>query len=337
MAAVANEPKAVELRGELDVRRMACISLGRPSDHAKDVMVVSDPEFDIENTIFKTMDVPKVKSQMAKNMGVKVYWNDAAIAKTLSMYSQVPRPLPHDPSLMAFIRDECEFNVEHADGSFMDHLKFCYDYSAVHYSAHSPRALFLHSILGTGTNVFPMELEKLPKLETFLSPDELAHVQAFPSILRLLHTFTLQEALRSKMGELDRLKGISFHRVIDNKWISITAEQLWVQLNYQLIHELDFLPLANWSETVSSGSFQSLRVLHQLLAQAGRLEASVDLDVTCHGAEGASVTLREAIAARPAAVEKRERDGMAWFHKYFSDKVGHSLDFELDFGEHSRM
>jgi len=323
--------------GCLDVRRMTCISLGMPSDHTKDVMVVPDPDFDIEGTIFKTMDIPKVKSQMSKNMGVKIYWSDAAVAKAMALYAKVPPSMPHDNSLMDFIRNECEFNVEHADGSFMDHLKFCYDYSATHLTAHSPRALFLHSILGTGTNVFPMELQKLDMLAGMLNPEELAHVEAFPSVLRLLHTFELQKALMDKQGQWDQLTGITFHRVIDNKRTHITAEQLWVQLNYQLIHELDFLPMTNWCETVSSGSFQSLRSLHELLSSAGKLEAYVNLDVMCHGSDGTCVTLREAMAARPAEVEAKERQGMAWFHSYFSKKVGHSLAFELDFQERSRM
>mmetsp|Transcript_132268 Transcript_132268/g.411148 ORF Transcript_132268/g.411148 Transcript_132268/m.411148 type:complete len:332 (-) Transcript_132268:77-1072(-) len=323
--------------GHLDVRRMTCISLGMPSDHTKDVMVVADSSFDIESTIFKTMDIPKVKSKMAEDMGKKIYWDDSAVAKAMALYTKVPPPMPHDRSLVDFIREECEFNVEHADGSFMDHLKFCYDYSATHFAGHSPRALFLHSILGTGTNVFPMELQKLDKLSALLDPEEMAHVQAFPSILRLLHTFTLQKALMDKQGQWDQLKSISFHRVIDNERVSITAEQLWVQLNYQLIHELDFLPLTNWSETVSSGSFQSLRSVHQLLSGAGKLEAYVNLDVSCHGSDGKTVTLREAIAARPAAVEAKERQGMAWFHSYFSNKIGHSLAFDLEFAEHSRL
>jgi hypothetical protein len=44
-------------------------------------------------------------------------------------------------------------------GSFLDHLQFCYEYSAAYFKQHSPRVLFLHSILGVGTNIFPMKKE----------------------------------------------------------------------------------------------------------------------------------------------------------------------------------
>ena len=44
-------------------------------------------------------------------------------------------------------------------GSFLDHLQFCYEYSAAYFKQHSPRVLFLHSILGVGTNIFPMKQE----------------------------------------------------------------------------------------------------------------------------------------------------------------------------------
>ena len=83
--------------------------------------------------------------------------------------------------------NDFNFAMEHADGSFMDHLKFCYEYSATHFRAHSPRVLLLHSILGVATNYFPMKAELLPKLQGMLTDFENTHVEAFPSILRLLN------------------------------------------------------------------------------------------------------------------------------------------------------
>lgn len=64
----------------------------------------------------------------------------------------------------------------------MDHLHFCRDYSAAHYKGHSPTPLLLHSICGVATNLFPMEPAKLPQLAKLLTPDELTHVTAFPSV-----------------------------------------------------------------------------------------------------------------------------------------------------------
>ena len=47
-------------------------------------------------------------------------------------------------------------------------------------------------------------------------------------------------------ADLSKLVGIQYHRVLDNALIELDAESLWLQLNYQLIHLLDFLPSANW-------------------------------------------------------------------------------------------
>merc|ERR1712050_731417 len=117
----------------------------------------------------------------------------------------------------------------------------------------------------------------------------------------------------------------------------LTMEQLWVQLNYQLIHELDFLPLADWSEKASEGVFQNLCSLYDLLLQHGKLEAYVDLDVSCTGPTGDKLTMREAMAACPTEAMQSARDGYVWFHQYFSNKIDHSLDFELSFHDQSRL
>jgi hypothetical protein len=68
----------------------------------------------------------------------------------------------------------------------MDHLHFCRDYSLVHYKGHSPLVMLLHSICGVGTNIFPMDANKLPKLAKLVTPAELTQICAFPSFVRLL-------------------------------------------------------------------------------------------------------------------------------------------------------
>ena len=111
----------------------------------------------------------------------------------------------HDPALIKFMEDDCDFDcevnrtpfwillypdspsvVQHADGSFLDHLQFCYEYCHVHFPAASPTVCFLHSIMGVGTNLFPMKLEQRPELAKLVNPDELAHIEAFPTMLRVL-------------------------------------------------------------------------------------------------------------------------------------------------------
>ena len=39
----------------------------------------------------------------------------------------VPRSVSDDAPLFRFMAEECDFSLEHADGSFMDHLHFCAD------------------------------------------------------------------------------------------------------------------------------------------------------------------------------------------------------------------
>jgi hypothetical protein len=87
----------------------------------------------------------------------------------------VPQPslaLSEYAPLFDFMENQCNFKMEHADGSFMDHLFFCRDFSAVHYPQISPKILFLHSILGVGTNFFPMEVGKVPMLKGLLTEEE---------------------------------------------------------------------------------------------------------------------------------------------------------------------
>merc|ERR1712194_905653 len=183
-----------------------------------------------------------------------------------------PRPMPASPDLLNFMVNECDFKVEHADGSFMDHLTFCRDYCAHHYKSQSPTPLFIHSILGVGTNIFPMVKEKIPQLAKLVTPTEFTHIEAFPSILRIVNNFTLLDALSKANDRKQVVSGIRFHRLIDNEPLRLTGEQLWVHLNYQVIHTLDFLPVANWSEDGADGLFQVFSRTYDLLQRYGKLE-----------------------------------------------------------------
>ena len=40
---------------------------------------------------------------------------------------------------------ECDFSMEHADGTFIEHLLFCHDYADAHYPEHSPNSLVTQS------------------------------------------------------------------------------------------------------------------------------------------------------------------------------------------------
>ncbi len=73
------------------------------------------------------------------------------------------------------------------------------------------------------------------------------HVETFPSILRLLYNDGLLEELEQNLHRLGELKALRFHRVIDNEPLTIDADNLWINLNYHLMHFVDFMPSANWS------------------------------------------------------------------------------------------
>jgi hypothetical protein len=190
--------------------------------------------------------------------------------------------------------------------------------------------MFLHSILGTGTNTFAMTADKIPALRELMDPAVWKQVEAFPSVLRLLYAGPLRQELRDNVHRADAIKSISFHRVIDNAPITISGQDLWVALNYQLIHLVDFLPVANWSAHQNDTSFILFRDLYDLLEKAGKREATVNYTPTSapRKLEGEPqgvgtwlithipVSLSERMAAKSVA--------------RFSERIGHSLDYKID-------
>jgi len=186
------KPQAEELAAiRHSPQRKRAIALGRPSDAAGECDVVADPRFDIDKTIFGTLTSPVKRWVQSAKLNHVETWHAEPLAGIESAFAavSVPRSVSDDAPLFRFMAEECDFSLEHADGSFMDHLHFCADYSALHFSAltrrvgvclvsgvsspplareqdHSPRVLLLHSILGVGTNCFPMGAEKLPALRS---------------------------------------------------------------------------------------------------------------------------------------------------------------------------
>eukprot|EP00038_Savillea_parva_P013193 m.209453 g.209453 ORF g.209453 m.209453 type:complete len:385 (+) comp24605_c0_seq1:26-1180(+) len=320
----------------LDLRRQAQLVLGRPSDHGGEVIVQTRPGFDLNETIFSTLPTgPKgilPRTVVAHRLGVDLFWDDVAAVEIQHAFAQLHRPPQHDKCLLEFMYEKCNFNAEHADGSFLDHLQFCYEYSASYFKQHSPRVLFLHSILGVGTNVFPMAKEHEPTLAGMLTDVEMKHVAAFPSILRLLASFALVDEL--KAADTDRLQSIQrieFHRVIDNEPMSLTGEEFWIQLNYQLIHLLDFLPVAHWAEHADDLFLQQFIPLHDIMTRCGKLTARVDFELTSidSGTDGRPLSLAKFInQAVPASVKRKLATKSI---KEFSSKIGHSLDYTITY------
>ncbi len=319
-------------RPDPTIQRKAAIVRGAALEHTGKVRVEPIPDFDLDRTIFKTLEGNVARFVMTRRVGIEARWDGMAAQAVQAEYAaaRAAHPLPAvNPELMRFLVSECNFDVEHADGSFLDHLYFCYEYSAQHYPRHSPLVLLLHSILGTSTNTFAMPAAKIPALRELMTPPEWTQVEAFPSVLRLLLAGPLRRELQENAHRADAIASISFHRVIDNAPITMSGEDLWIALNYQLIHLVDFLPVANWSAHRNDSTFILFRHLYELLERAGKREAIVAYTPT----------------SRPRRLEGEPQDVGAWLTTLipvsvservaaksvarFSERIGHSLDYRI--------
>ena len=315
----------------LTFQRKAAIATGTVRDHAGRVKVSKIPNFDLNRTIFNTLEGKLPRFVIQTRIAKEVEWYEEEQSAINESYSSMTEggELPDvNPELLRFLVEECDFDVEHADGSFLDHLYFCYEYTHRHLPGQSALVMLLHSILGTGTNTFAMEADKIPKLKTLMMEDEWLHVESFPSVLRLLYAGDLMRELERNIRRLDRLKTIELHRVIDNKSITMTAKELWTQLNYQIIHLVDFLPVSNWQTHGNDTSFILFNRLYRFMQEAKLLEAKVDY---VRSTKPKLVDEEHGIGAKLVAlIPVRLSEKMASKSiQRFSERIGHSLDFEL--------
>ena len=115
-----------------------------------------------------------------------------------------------------------------------------------------------------------MELQKLPVLQRLLTKFEMRQVEAFASILRILGP--LLEVLQANEHRFDQLTSIRLHRVIDNKQLQLQAQDLWIALNYQLIHRLDVLPVTCWhTPGAEHAKLMDFDQMHNLLSRNRKL------------------------------------------------------------------
>jgi hypothetical protein len=319
-------------RPDPTTQRKAAIARGAALEHTGKVRIEPIPNFDLNRTIFKTLEGKAARFVMTTRVGKHAVWSTAATQAVQAEYAdaRAAHPLPGvSADLMDFLVSECDFNVEHADGSFLDHLYFCYEYSVQHYPRHSPLVMLLHSILGTGTNTFAMTADKIPALRPLMTPWEWAQVEAFPSVLRLLYAGPLRQELRDNIHRADAMASIDFHRVIDNAPITLRGEDFWIALNYQLIHLIDFLPVANWPTHQNDTSFILFRDLYDLLESAGKREAVVGYTPSTGArkpegeAQGVGAWLTTLI---PVSVSERMASKSV---ERFSERIGHSLDYRI--------
>jgi hypothetical protein len=214
-------------RPDPTLQRKAAIARGAALEHTGKVRVEPIPDFDLDRTIFKTLEGKAARFVVTTRVGKEARWDAAAARAVQAEYetARAAHPLPAvSPELMQFLVRECDFDVEHADGSFLDHLYFCFEYSVQHYPGRSPLVMLLHSILGTGTNTFAMPAEKIPELRKLMTPWEWTQTEAFPSVLRLLYAGPLRRELRENLHRSDAIASISLRRVIDNEPITMSGE-----------------------------------------------------------------------------------------------------------------
>jgi hypothetical protein len=318
-------------RPDPTTQRKAAIARGAALEHTGKVRVEPIPNFDLNRTIFKTLEGKASRFVATTRVGKEAHWDAAAAQAVQAEYeaARAVHPLPEvSPELMRFLVRECDFDVEHADGSFLDHLYFCFEYSVQHYPGQSPLVMLLHSILGTGTNTFAMPADKIPAPQAHGALGVGAN-RSFPSVLRLLYAGSLRQELRENVHRADAIASITFHRVIDNESITMSGKDLWVALNYQLIHLVDFLPVANWSMHQNDTSFILFRDLYDLLERAGKREAIVGYTPTSRprklegepqGVGAWLTTLIPVSASERLAAKAVTR---------FSERIGHSLDYRI--------
>ncbi len=276
---MSNNQDSANLQAPLNIQRKAAITRGGAFDHAGRVRIKRLSGFDMNRTIFGGLE-GIARKFMDEKLAKEIEWDAAAASAIETDYDGLERadPAPAiDQKLIDFMVNECDFSMEHADGTFLEHLVFCHDYAARHYPEHSPNVALLHSILGTATNTFAMDAHKIPKLKALLTEFEAIQVEAFPSILRLLYNNELLEELEQNTHRLGELKSLYCHRVIDNEPLTIDADNLWINLNYHLMHFVDFMPAANWSTHQADPLLQMFVRLSDLLDRAGQRQAQVEL------------------------------------------------------------
>lgn len=330
--AITHQKQSPAARPDPTLQRKAAIAYGAALDHRGEVLVAPIPNFDLDRTIFNTLEGRMPRFVMRTRIAKEPHWSEKASQEISAAYAKAnpAAVLPKiDPTLLRFLIDECDFDVEHADGSFLDHLYFGFEYCALHYPERSPLVMLLHSILGTGTNTFAMPKGKIPALKALLSDFDWRHVEAFPSVLRVLYDLPLRRELRENLSRLGSLESIRLHRVIDNAPITLSAEDLFVQLNYQLIHFVDFLPVSNWPIHSNDTSFILFRDLYDLMERAGKRVAKIEYTP----ARGRG-SLRSETPSLGGLLTTLIPDGLsekmaARSVRTFSARIGHSMDYQL--------
>lgn len=324
-----------QIDAALNIQRKAAIVAGGAIDHAGRVRVVPMENFDMQKTIFGSLEGTLQRTVMKDKLAKEPVWNDVAAKAIESSYMDIVSSAPEpdvNPDLISFMHKECDFSMEHADGTFLEHLLFCHNYAARHYADHSPNVALLHSIMGTATNTFAMPVGKFEALKERLTDFEALQIEAFPSLLRLFYDQALLTELTANMHRIDELQEVHCFRVMDNKRIVLNAEDFWHQLNYHLMHFVDFMPSANWWMRRNDPLMLMFRQLSTFLDQAGQRRAHVDVVFPAipKAPLGEEPTIVGRLSsALPASLTLKLAQKTI---RGYSDKIGHNLGYRLVWG-----
>ena len=127
-AAAARKPPSGAAPGALSVLRKARIVEAGARDFGDEVTLRRAAAFDLDTTIFRSVDSKAARLMLNDKLSLEPMWSDEAASRALAAFATRARPSPApalapDDPLFRFMFDECAFSIEHADGSFMDHLQ----------------------------------------------------------------------------------------------------------------------------------------------------------------------------------------------------------------------
>ena len=353
----------------MDVRRFDTIVHAGPMDFRENSLVQEVPNTDLDwsTTIFYTVTDPDLTARLQARFGKRTLWPDAVVREACqtALHLQLPaQQYTVPPDVLDFMMRECDFKNEHAEGGFMDHLDFCAEYTARYFQTNratssagkkekdashqpilitaSPNVLFLHSICGVNTNLFPLEFDKIPDMQNFLTFHEYLHVQAFPCMLRLLWVeHGLLDALWDQAASpeepllADQLQGVTVN-TFHGTQLTLEGDELWMHLNYHLIHLLDFMPVQHYETFAIQDGFTRLFVrLHEFLRTQDRLWATVRLD-RIGQVPGMTAPDQDLPTWEHLTSSQANKEDAAKVHaqlgkqlRAYSEAIGHDLSYEL--------
>ena len=135
--AISSNPTA-QLDAALNLQRKAAIIAGGAVDHAGKRPAWSRWKTSTCRRRFSAVSRARFRgwscrtSSRGKRCGVTQRQRRSR-PPTATSAKQSPAP-DVNPDLIDFMHEECDFSMEHADGTFLEHLLFCHDYAARHYA-----------------------------------------------------------------------------------------------------------------------------------------------------------------------------------------------------------